>query len=283
MSPMPNFSDDDFTPDNSPKHPVTDNLSQPGKTENSNIPLDNNLVCSSLDNKNSSIECNSNEETNKIDVLDNTPISRKVLDNSTEIGIELTESINLELRAQNDESLEDKNSLNRDSSTETISDTNIQNNLLQLAQIKTETCGFPLVIFRQGYLCLPYLSLPYMDLLSDVNVRGYVVGATNVLFKQKRQLYDILVDIDTGKIECQDLELRKQLHLTTEDLRFADYIVKHVSEEKHDVFLDGVGWEGGDEWIRAQFKVYLMSLLRTSMLQGNTFFQFLRFIALNKQ
>lgn len=266
---MPNFSDDDFTPDNSPKHPITDNLSQPGKTENSNIPLDNNLVCSSLDNKNSSIECNSNEETNKLNILDNTPNAMKVLDNNTDIGIELTESLNLEFRTQNDEGLEDKNSLNRDSSTETISDSNIQSNLLQLAQIKTETCGFPLLIFRQGYLCLPYLSLPYMDLLSDVNVRGYIVGATNVLFKQKRQLYDILVDIDTGKIECQDLELRKQLHLTTEDLRFADYIVKHVSEEKHDVFLDGVGWEGGDEWIRAQFKVYLMSLLRSSMLQGN--------------
>lgn len=56
---------------------------------------------------------------------------------------------------------------------------------------------------------------------------------------------------------------------------FADYIVKHVSEEKHDVFLDGVGWEGGDEWIRTQFKIYLLCLMRTSMLQGKaslTFF-----------
>lgn len=52
--------------------------------------------------------------------------------------------------------------------------------------------------------------------------------------------------------------------------RFADYIVKHVSEEKHDVFLDGVGWEGGDEWIRSQFKIYLLCLLRTSLLQDNS-------------
>ncbi len=58
------------------------------------------------------------------------------------------------------------------------------------------------------------------------------------------------------------------MHLTTEDLRFADFLVRHVAEERHDVFLDGVGWEGGDEWIRAQFRVYLLCLLRTSLLQG---------------
>lgn len=147
----------------------------------------------------------------------------------------------------------------------------MNNTLTCLAQVNTESCGLPLNLYKQGYLCLPYLSLPYMDLLSDVNVRGYVAGATNVLFKQKRQLYDILVDIDAGRIECQDMELRKQLHLTTEDLRFADYIVKHVSEERHDVFLDGVGWEGGDEWIRAQFKIYLMCLMRTSLLPGRVY------------
>jgi hypothetical protein len=47
----------------------------------------------------------------------------------------------------------------------------------------------------QGYLCHPYLSLPYLDLLSDINVRGYLVGATNVLFKQKKQLADVLVEV----------------------------------------------------------------------------------------
>ena len=30
-----------------------------------------------------------------------------------------------------------------------------------------------------------------------------------------------------------------------------------------DIFLDGVGWEGGDEWIRAQFRMYILCLLRT--------------------
>jgi hypothetical protein len=27
----------------------------------------------------------------------------------------------------------------------------------------------------------------------------------------------------------------------------------------------GVGWEGGDEWVRAQFRFYLVGLLRTSL------------------
>lgn len=77
--------------------------------------------------------------------------------------------------------------------------------------------------------------------------------------------------VDTAKIETDSTELKRLLHLSTEDLRFADYIVKHVAEEKHDVFVDDVGWEGGDEWIRMQFKIYLMSLLRTSLLPGTCF------------
>lgn len=40
-----------------------------------------------------------------------------------------------------------------------------------------------------------------------------------------------------------------------------------MSEPKKDSFFDGVGWEGGDEWIRNQFRVYLLCLLRTSMQQ----------------
>lgn len=77
------------------------------------------------------------------------------------------------------------------------------------------------------------------------------------------------VQIEDTRVEAADPELRRQLHLTTEDLRFADYIVRHVAEERHDVFLDGVGWEGGDEWIRAQFKVYLLCLMRTCLLEGS--------------
>ncbi|XP_008548738.1 late secretory pathway protein AVL9 homolog [Microplitis demolitor] len=155
--------------------------------------------------------------------------------------------------------------LPRDTSNDALSEARVTSNITQLAHVNPELCGLPLNIFTKGYLCLPYLSLPYLDLLGDVNVRGYIVGATNVLFKQKKQLIDVLIEVESARIEATDPELRRQLHLTTEDLRFADYVVRHVAEPRRDVFLDGVGWEGGDEWIRTQFRVYLLSLLRTSM------------------
>ena len=59
-------------------------------------------------------------------------------------------------------------------------------------------------------------------------------------------------------MDVMDPELRKVLHLSTEDLRFVDGLTKHVNEEaavaKDDPFLDGVTWAGGDEWVRAQFR-----------------------------
>lgn len=251
MSPMPDFSEDDLTPTDV----QTENLNASNNNTNSteDIPVNCDLVNGLLDNE---------VENDKEEVEIN-----------TEVGTEVTEADNIDLKNDNVKlngvlPNEKKNSLKRDASSDIITEASVQSNLLHLAHLNTENCGLPLQLFTKGYLCLPYLSLPYMDLLNDVNVRGYIVGATNVLFKQKRQLYDVLIDIETMRIECQDMELRKLLHLSTEDLRFADYIVKHVSEERHDVFLDGVGWEGGDEWIRAQFRIYLLCLLRTSLLQG---------------
>ncbi|KAJ8722651.1 hypothetical protein PYW07_003831 [Mythimna separata] len=120
-------------------------------------------------------------------------------------------------------------------------------------QIDQTECGFPLPLFEEGYLCLPYLSLQYLDLLSDPAVQGFVVGASNVLFKQKRQLFDVLVELNEMRIETSDMMLRRQLTLGTEDLRFADHVVRH-------------GPTQGDAWIREQFASYLIYLLRTSLL-----------------
>lgn len=155
----------------------------------------------------------------------------------------------------------------RDPSIDSLDEAAMQYNMISIAQINSEDCGVPMSIFDNGNLCQPYSCLSYMDILTDPNVRGYVIGASNILFKQKKNLTDVIVEIDEGKIEIENIELKRHLHLTTEDLRFADYLVRHVVQpEKEDVFLDGVGWEGGDEWIRAQFKAYLLSLLRTSLL-----------------
>lgn len=78
----------------------------------------------------------------------------------------------------------------------------------------------------------------------------------------------VCVQVDEARIQIHDPELRKMLYLSTADLRFADYLVKHVTENKEDVFLDGTGWEGGDEWIRAQFGLYVHSLLSSALQEG---------------
>ncbi|KAL1006312.1 hypothetical protein UPYG_G00070660 [Umbra pygmaea] len=138
-----------------------------------------------------------------------------------------------------------------------------------LSGLEEDQYGLPLAIFTKGYLCLPYMALQQHHLLSDVTVRGFVAGATNILFRQQRHLSDAIVDVEEAKIQIGDPELRKLLNLTTADLRFADYLVKHVTENREDVFLDGTGWEGGDEWIRAQFGLYVHSLLSSTLQEDN--------------
>jgi len=62
-------------------------------------------------------------------------------------------------------------------------------------QMTASDAGLPLQLFAKGYLCHPYLSLHYLDLLSDTRVRGFVIGATNILFKQKKDLVDVVVEV----------------------------------------------------------------------------------------
>ncbi|XP_072306511.1 late secretory pathway protein AVL9 homolog [Eucyclogobius newberryi] len=135
--------------------------------------------------------------------------------------------------------------------------------------LEEDQYGLPLAVFTKGYLCLPYMALQQHHLLSDVSIRGFVAGATNILFRQQRHLSDVVIEVEEARIQTQDPELRRALALTTADLRFVDYLVKHVTENRDDVFLDGTGWEGGDEWIRAQFTLYLHSLLASALHQDN--------------
>ncbi|KAK2564980.1 Late secretory pathway protein AVL9-like protein [Acropora cervicornis] len=72
----------------------------------------------------------------------------------------------------------------------------------------------------------------------------------------------IFTKLQNGTVEIHDPELEEQLSLSTADLRFADYLIHHVNEytEKGE---QEAGWDGSEEWIRAQFKLYLLSLLST--------------------
>lgn len=94
------------------------------------------------------------------------------------------------------------------------------------------------------------------------------------MFKQKKGIADVVVDLERDRIEVADPELQKALKFSTEDLRFVSNIVRHVTssptasssdhlklidgEKKHEIFSDGVSWEGGDEWCRTQFRFYLL-------------------------
>ncbi|KAG5849902.1 hypothetical protein ANANG_G00076610 [Anguilla anguilla] len=102
-----------------------------------------------------------------------------------------------------------------------------------LSGLEEDQYGLPLAIFTKGYLCLPYMALQQHHLLSDVTVRGFVAGATNILFRQQRHLSDAIVEVEEARIQIQDPELRKVLSLTTADLRFADYLLKHFGLYVH--------------------------------------------------
>uniref|UniRef100_A0A182KD61 UDENN domain-containing protein n=1 Tax=Anopheles christyi TaxID=43041 RepID=A0A182KD61_9DIPT len=82
--------------------------------------------------------------------------------------------------------------LMRETSVDTIA-----SNFSSLYAIEPSEWGAPLRIFHEGVLCLPYISLPYMDLLTDPSVKGYIIGASNVLFQHKRQLADVMIDVES--------------------------------------------------------------------------------------
>ena len=68
-----------------------------------------------------------------------------------------------------------------------------------------------------------------------------IKGATNALFKQKSGVAEVIIDIEKDKIDILEPELKKALQLTTEDLRFIDFIIKQVSiENGSDIFLGKV-------------------------------------------
>lgn len=161
---------------------------------------------------------------------------------------------NSEIKMSSDNSSDRPPALHREISVDALANT-----LQTLTNIDPSSWNAPLPIFTNGTLCLPYLSLPYLDLLSDPSVNGFVVGTSNILFRQKRQLMDIFIDIEQATIEAHDPELRRQISLSTEDLRFIDFVLRNVQFPKEDA-------EGSEIWIRRQFQGYMLAMLRTAVL-----------------
>ena len=175
--------------------------------------------------------------------------------------VEIMESNNVTPVSEEGDSCSSKSerlSVSRSFSRDTSVDALAAGTLGPLIAAKPSEWGAPLPIFHGGCLCLPYLSLPYMDLLSDPSVIGYFIGTSNILFQQKRNLADVLIDVDSMQMDIVDVDLRRQIQLTTEDLRFFDFILRHVQNPKVDA-------EGSDKWIRDQFRGYVLALLKTTV------------------
>lgn len=181
-----------------------------------------------------------------------------------ELLIERKVSISLPDRSVGGHSNESKASCDVNSDKSQVMSRNISvdalaNTLETLTNVEPHAWNAPISIFTNGTLCLPYLSLSYLDLLSDPSVNGFVIGTSNILFRQKRQLMDIFIDIEQNTIEAHDPELRRQLIPSTEDSRFIDYVVRNVQFPKEDA-------EGSEQWIRKQFQGYMLAMLRTAVL-----------------
>lgn len=236
MSPMPNFTS--YSTEN-----ITAVESSQNKIETEKLDCENESGSDEkiFDRESSSAE-EADEEHNKIDdeIKTSERSGKEIRDliraNSTDLGKRPLDH------------------LQRDASVDTLASA-----LFPLASINPDSYRAPLPIFSSGHLCLPYLSLPYMDLLSDPSVLSYVIGTSNVLFQQKKNLSDIQIDIDNATMETNDQELRRQLILTTEDLRFVDFILRHVQNPKEDA-------EGSEYWIREQFQGYILALIKTAIM-----------------
>ncbi|XP_065582957.1 late secretory pathway protein AVL9 homolog isoform X2 [Artemia franciscana] len=137
------------------------------------------------------------------------------------------------------------------------------------SNLTDEECGFPLRIFGEGYLFHPFVSLSNMEVLTEREVYGFVAGTSNALLIEKKELFDVQIEFASHRLTISDAELRKQLRLTTEDLRFLDNLVRVNSSEKQD-YIEGVGWQGGEEWMRSQFRNYIVQLLRATQLPEST-------------
>ena len=134
--------------------------------------------------------------------------------------------------------------------------------------------GFPLQVFTSPFNIQPYLCLQQMDVLTDSKCTYLLVGVANPLFqKQHSKLCDVYMDMEDGLIDISDPKLRAILYLTSADLRFCDYICRSVQEVITSTSVSSLepssvkttGWFGSNEWIRSQFRLYLLSLLSTSI------------------
>lgn len=123
------------------------------------------------------------EEPDKNEIIDEEKAeSNEYL--SANLENEATETITVNVQEiKNDSSPEDHQIDNGELIMEPNTDTDKQkdtsaadsfaNNMLSLCSISPSSWIAPLPIYKNGYLCLPFISLSYMDLITDISVYAY--------------------------------------------------------------------------------------------------------------
>ncbi|KAG1050667.1 hypothetical protein G6F43_007076 [Rhizopus delemar] len=120
--------------------------------------------------------------------------------------------------------------------------------------------GLPLHLFGKGSFFQPYLPLQQIDMLSSDQTTSYVAGTTNqIFFHQKSDTkIDVLVNVETGTIEFYDQRLIPVVSHTIADRKWMEGIVKVVYDGWNE---DGHVYDGSDDYLRARFEGYILSLL----------------------
>ncbi|EIE80652.1 hypothetical protein RO3G_05357 [Rhizopus delemar RA 99-880] len=120
--------------------------------------------------------------------------------------------------------------------------------------------GLPLHLFAKGSFFQPYLPLQQIDMLSSDQTTSYVAGTTNqIFFHQKSDTkIDVLVNVETGTIEFYDQRLIPVVSHTIADRKWMEGIVKVVYDGWNE---DGHVYDGSDDYLRARFEGYILSLL----------------------
>lgn len=125
--------------------------------------------------------------------------------------------------------------------------------------------GFPLLVLDSPSSLQPYVCLQQLDMLlnSTATSRVNLAGVVNPLFeKQQKNVCDVLVHMDQGLLFIQDSETKSQLRLTSADLRFCGGFSEVLRDQTSPD--EPTAFHGSSEWIRTQYKIYILSLLATS-------------------
>jgi Transport protein Avl9 len=154
--------------------------------------------------------------------------------------------------------------------------------------------GLPLQIFSHGMFFGPYTPLQQVDMLENEDTKGYLIGSTNSLFLQRRERHaDILVNVIPTP-PSSDLDRRRNSRYPPPSTILCPYA--HRRRQKMDrltsnhhnrllgrkstnlttqLILDDksrprtMSFIGSEDYIRAQFEEYLLSLL--SSVKYNVF------------